>query len=75
MSVCAVTKHTQEALSQEFCECEYQVVGRTRSVFVIHLSTRVDAKTRGFGEGLKMNLACSCNKTTHASKYLGLDYT
>jgi hypothetical protein len=44
----AVAKGTQKAQSYAFSDRVYRSVGPTRSVFVIHLSVRVNAITRGF---------------------------
>ena len=48
MSACAVAKRTQKALRNGSCEPVYRPLGPTCSVFIFHLSMRVDSKTRVF---------------------------
>jgi len=66
MSAYAVTKQTQRALSYGFCEHVYRPVGPTRSVFVIHVSARVDAKIRAF-RGRPQNEPCAPDFPVHTT--------
>ena len=65
MSAYAVAKQTQKALSYGFCECVYRPVGMMCSVIVIHLFTRVDAKSRLFW-GMSQNEPCAPDFPVHS---------
>ena len=66
MSAYAVAKQTQRTLSYGFCEHVYWPVGPMHSVFVIHLSTSVDAKTRVFWER-PQNEPCAPDLPVHTT--------
>jgi len=64
VSAYAFAKRTHTALSYGFCENVYMPVEPTRSVLVIHISTRVGAKTIGFW-GRPQNNPCSPDFPVH----------